>query len=148
MDLKDVINQNAVAVNVRAKNKEEVFDYVCDLLFKDGSITSTEEFKQDLYLRESQGKTGIGEGIAIPHGKSSAVRRNCVSILKVEKPIQWETLDNEPVQVFIIFAVNQKDKNEYFLRLMASVAKKLAQEGVCGKLRNSCSKEEILEAFC
>ena len=98
--------------------------------------------------RESQGKTGIGDGIAIPHGKSLAVKRNCISVLKLEQPIQWETLDGLPAQVFIIFAINQKDKDDYFLRLMASVAKKLAQEGTCGKLMGSSTKEDILEAFC
>lgn len=94
------------------------------------------------------GKTGIGDGIAIPHGKSLAVKRNCISVLKLEQPIQWETLDGLPAQVFIIFAINQKDKDDYFLRLMASVAKKLAQEGTCGKLMGSSTKEDILEAFC
>ena len=89
MNLREVINENAVAVNVKAQNKEEVFECVCDLLLKDGSITSKEEFKQDLYIRESQGKTGIGDGIAIPHGKSLAVKRNCISVLKLERPIQW-----------------------------------------------------------
>ena len=83
MNLLEVINENAVAVNVKAQNKEEVFECVCDLLLKDGSITSKEEFKQDLYIRESQGKTGIGDGIAIPHGKSLAVKRNCISVLTV-----------------------------------------------------------------
>ena len=50
MNLLEVINENAVAVNVKAQNKEEVFECVCDLLLKDGSITSKEEFKQDLSL--------------------------------------------------------------------------------------------------
>ena len=49
--------------------------------------------------------------------------------------------------MFIIFAINQRDKDDYFLRLMASVAKKLAQEGTCGKLMGSSTKEDILEAF-
>lgn len=147
MNLLEVINENAVAVNVKAGNKDEVFDYVCDLLVRDGSITSKEAFKRDLYVRESQGKTGIGDGIAIPHGKSLAVKRNCISVLKLERPIQWETLDGQPVQVFIIFAINEKDKDDYFLRLMASVARKLAQEGTCTRLMESSTKEDILETF-
>ena len=60
MNLLEVINENAVAVNVKAQNKEEVFECVCDLLLKDGSITSKEEFKQDLYIRESQGNRHRG----------------------------------------------------------------------------------------
>ena len=56
MNLLEVINENAVAVNVKAQNKEEVFECVCDLLLKDGSITSKEEFKQDFIYTGIPGK--------------------------------------------------------------------------------------------
>lgn len=147
MNLLEVINENAVAVNVEAANKEEVFDYACQMLYGDGSITSKEEFKKDLYVRESQGQTGIGGGIAIPHGKSAAVKKNCISLIKLKHPISWETLDDSPVQVFIMFAINVADQNEYFLRLMAEVAKRLAREGTCEKLVGCTTKEELIGVF-
>lgn len=147
MELLEVINRKVTAVDIEAQNKEEVFSYACRKLYEDGCITSVEEFKRDLYMRENEGQTGIGEGIAIPHGKSKAVKRNCISIFKLKNPIYWETLDDKPVQVLILFAVSLEDKNEYFLRLMAAVAGKLAQEGVSRKLLECNTREELLAVF-
>lgn len=147
MDLLEVINQEVSAVDVNADNKEEVFSYACETLYENGCITSIEEFKKDLYERESEGQTGIGNGIAIPHGKSQAVKRNCICIFKLSSPIAWETLDDEPVQVIIMFAVSKKDQNEYFLRLMAAVAGKLARDGVCRQLLECNTREELFSVF-
>ena len=134
-------------LNAAPADKSQTLDQAVELMARSGKISNQEAYRRQVYAREEESTTGIGEGIAIPHGKSLAVKRNCISVLKLEQPIQWETLDGLPAQVFIIFAINQKDKDDYFLRLMASVAKKLAQEGTCGKLMGSSTKEDILEAF-
>ena len=148
MAVKEILDDRVIDLNMDAKNKDEVIRHLAGLLKNAGYIENLEGYVRDVYVRESEGITGIGGHVAIPHGKSLAVKRNCISVLKLEQPIQWETLDGLPAQVFIIFAINQKDKDDYFLRLMASVAKKLAQEGTCGKLMGSSTKEDILEAFC
>ena len=148
MAVKEILDDRVIDLNMDAKNKDEVIRHLAGLLKNAGYIEDLEGYVRDVYVRESEGITGIGGHVAIPHGKSLAVKRNCISVLKLEQPIQWETLDGLPAQVFIIFAINQKDKDDYFLRLMASVAKKLAQEGTCGKLMGSSTKEDILEAFC
>lgn len=147
MKLLEVINQEVSAVGIKANNKEEVFDYACQKLYEDGCITSMEEFKQDLYKREVQGQTGIGQGIAIPHGKSQAVKRNCISILKLDQPIVWESLDDQPVQIVILFAVSKADQNEYFLRLMAMVAGRLAQDGITQNLLECSTREDLFSVF-
>ena len=147
MAVKEILDDRVIDLNMDAKNKDEVIRHLAGLLKNAGYIEDLEGYVRDVYVRESEGITGIGGHVAIPHGKSLAVKRNCISVLKLEQPIQWETLDGLPAQVFIIFAINQKDKDDYFLRLMASVAKKLAQEGTCGKLMGSSTKEDILEAF-
>lgn len=142
-----IINPNAVEVGVPAASKEDVFEYVSQLLKKDGAITSVEAFKQDLYAREAMGQTGIGGGVAIPHGKSAAVRRTCISIVKLAAPIPWESADDKPVQVVILFAVSLADKNNSFLRMMAQVARKLAKEGVCSNLIAATTPQQILQAL-
>ena len=68
-----IINPHTVVVDVPAASKEEVFDYAAKALLADGVLTDAEDFKKDLYYRESLGPTGIGGGVAIPHGKSGAV---------------------------------------------------------------------------
>lgn len=142
-----IINPHTVQVDVPAASKAEVFDYAAKALLQDGVLTDAEDFKKDLYYRESLGPTGIGGGVAIPHGKSGAVARTCISILKLEHPIEWETADGKPVQVIILFAVSLADKNNTFLRMMAQVARKLAREGVCAQLVAAASPEELMQAL-
>ncbi len=149
MDLNymSVINRQAVAVDVPAANKEEAFQYICELLRNAGVMDSIEEFKRDLYLREAEGQTGIGNGVAIPHGKSLAVKDTCISVIKLREPIEWETLDGEPVRVLICFAVNDADKTSTFLRMMAQVARKLAYQETIDKLMAANTPDELLAAL-
>ena len=121
---------------------------MCAPTLKDGSITSKEEFKQDLYIRESQGKTGIGDGIAIPHGKSLAVRRNCISVLKLEQPIQWRRWMACLPRFSLYLPSIKRTRMTTSCASWPAWLKKLAQEGTCGKLMGSSTKEDILEAFC
>lgn len=147
MDYLSVIDPSLVKVEVDAADKEAVFQYAARLLRENGVLSSAEEFIKDLYLREAMGQTGIGGGVAIPHGKSGAVERTCISILKLARPVAWETADGEPVRVIILFAVSLADKNDSFLRMMAQVARKLAREGVCAKLAAARSPQELLDAL-
>ena len=148
MNLREVINENAVAVNVKAQNKEEVFECVCDLLLKDGSITSKEEFKQDLYIRESQGKTGIGDGIAIPHGKSDHVDHVGIAVGRTRDMIDWESYDGEPSRLFFLFAVPaHSDGAKDHLRLIAELAGKLGNDNTMRRLQTAASYDDLLEAF-
>ena len=75
------------------------------------------------------------------------MRRSCIAVVKLDHPVPWETADEKPVQVLILFAVNEADKSTYFLRLMSQVARKLAQDGVCAKLAGAHTKEELLSAL-
>ena len=142
-----VINRQAVAVDVCAANKEEAFQCICDMLTKADVLNSAEEFKKDLYLREKEGRTGIGNGVAIPHGKSLAVKDTCISVLKLRDPIEWETLDGKPVRVLICFAVSDKDRPDKFLRMMAQVARKLAHQETIDNLMAATTPDELLAAL-
>ncbi len=145
MKIGEVINWNAVDFDLEAADKAEALEKVCEMLYRDGSITSAEEFIRDVYLRESEGHTGIGGGIAIPHGKSEVVARTCISIARLKKPIAWETVDGEPVRVIILFAVGVRDKNSYFVKLMSQVARMLARPGVCEQLTMCTSQQKLSE---
>lgn len=147
LNYKSVIHPGAVAVDVPAANKEEAFQYICQLLYDAGVMDSVEDFKRDLYLREAEGQTGIGNGVAIPHGKSLAVKDTCISVIKLREPIEWETLDGEPVRVLICFAVNEADKTSTFLRMMAQVACKLAYQETIDKLMEAKTPEDLLNAL-
>lgn len=142
-----VIHHQTVAVDVAATNKEEVFQYIGDMLYKAGIVDSVENFKKDLYHREMEGKTGIGNGVAIPHGKSLAVKDTCISVIKLCDSIEWETLDGKPVRVIICFAVSDADRTDKFLRMMAQVARKLAYQETVDQLMMAKTSDELLAAL-
>ena len=146
-DYLSIINPNAVVVDVEAKNKEEVFTYASHLLSDAGVLTDVDGFKKDLYYRESLGATGIGGGVAIPHGKSKFVENTCIAIIKLRDYIEWETVDEKPVKVLIMFAVSEEDKTNNFLRMMAQVARKLANEEVCKNLISAQTPAELMGAL-
>ena len=67
--------------------------------------------------------------------------------MKLEQPIQWESFDDEPVQIVILFAVSLADKNNKFLSMMAQVARKLANEEVCLRLAAAATPQELIQAL-
>lgn len=147
MPVSDVINPNAVVFNLEASEKTQVLRNLAELLYRDGSINNRDAFLKDLLQREQEGKTGIGGGIAIPHAKSDAVNRTCIAIAKLKTPILWETIDGLPVQIVILFAVNRKDQNSYFVKLMSQVARLLVQEDFCRALFSAADKDDLLEIW-
>lgn len=147
MQIAEVINRAAIDLEMGAPDKAAVIAHLADLLVKDGAVTSKADFIADVYAREAEGKTGIGEGVAIPHGKSAAVARTCVAIGRVRNPVAWETLDGQPVKLIIMFAVGVADKNDTFVRLMAQVARKIADEQVCQDLMTAKQPDDVIEIF-
>ncbi|MGI6005455.1 MAG: PTS sugar transporter subunit IIA [Christensenellales bacterium] len=147
MSVSEVINKNAILLDLQVSDKAEALDALAQVLYEDGSVKSKKEFIDDVYFRESQGKTGIGNGIAIPHGKSNAVTRTCIAVAKLKNPIEWETIDGKPVEVIIMFAVAGEDTNNYFVKLLSQVARMLAKDSFCEKLLAARDKEELFSLF-
>lgn len=147
MTLSDVINKNALQVGMSATNKQQALTELVDLLYKDGAVADADGFIRDVYQRESEGKTGIGGFIAIPHGKSAYVNNTCIAIGLLNEPIAWESLDGNPIRVIILFAVNKNDKNDFFVKMMSQVARMLGKEEICDKLLSAKSTEELVSIF-
>jgi len=147
MDVTDVINLNAIDLYLQVDDKKGAIEVLSELLFKDGSIRSKEEFINDVYLREAQGMTGIGDFIAIPHGKSDSVVKTCIAVGRVDKGIPWETIDDKPVKLIILFAVDNKTKNNQHVKLMAKVAGALASKKVCEALLEAEEAKDVLSIF-
>lgn len=144
MNFLDIINQNAIDINFDAKDKQEALRHLAELLEQDGAITDAEQFLEDVFLREAEGQTGIGDCVAIPHGKSEVVKKNCVAVGKLRSPIQWESIDEQPVRLVILFAVQAQSPAKEHLSMMAAVARLLAREDVCNRLINVGSQQELL----
>jgi PTS system fructose-specific IIA component len=147
MDLSTIIDENRINLELDVANKAEALDALADMLIKSGVLSSKEGFIKDVYLREAEGQTGIGGGIAIPHGKSKSVLKTSLAIGRTKNPILWESLDDEPIQCIILFAVRDVDSTTVHVRLLGEVAGKLADEEIVEKLLTSRKPKEIISIF-
>lgn len=141
----DVITEDLIQLEMKATTKKEAIYELTRLLMANGDIEDEEEFAADVFLRESEGMTGIGNSIAIPHGKSDSVIKTSLVVGKAATPIEWESLDEEPVRVIILFAVKNTDANTMHIKLLQKVAMLLADEDFIENMVNAQTKAEMLE---
>jgi len=147
MDLAKVIKKETIKLNMEATTKDEALKELVELLYENNRISDKEAFLKDVYYRESLGTTGIGNYIAIPHGKSKFVNKTSLALGRTKQDIEWETLDGLPVRFIILFAVTDEDKTSVHVRLLAKVASTLGDDDVCAKLLVAKTNEEILNIF-
>ena len=149
MELKDVLDKRIIQIGLEGADKDDVLHKMAKLLFDNDYINDIKEFVKDIYLREAEGVTGIGNGIAIPHGKSASAKQPGIAIATLSHPIQWETLDNQDVDTVFLFCVSS-DKNfeRNHMLLLSKVAAKLADDDLLAKLRRVHSSDELVAYLC
>ena len=149
MALQDIINENIIDLNLKGKKKDEILRELSQQLLKAGYIDNIENFIADIYLREKEGITGMGNHIAIPHGKSSSVKKIGIAIGRTKHGIEWESYDDKPVNLIFLFCVSD-DSNfaTNHLRLLAELAGKLGSDERVAKLLKARSKENLIEILC
>lgn len=148
MQLVDVLDERVIDLHAKASNKEEVLTLLARKLKDAGYIADVEEFKKDIYVRESEGVTGIGNYIAIPHGKSDSVTQVGIAIAKLDQEIEWETLDGKGVRLVFLFAVsNDHEYARNHMLLLADIAKTLGNDEAVEKLLKVETMEELVSIF-
>ncbi|MBU6113411.1 PTS sugar transporter subunit IIA [Mammaliicoccus lentus] len=145
INLKKIINKDLMIINSQATDKDTILKELCLLLQEKKYINDYQSFLNDIYLREKEGVTGIGDGIAIPHGKSISVDETTVAIAVLKDEIEWETLDDQDVKVVILFAVKDTDATTTHIVLLQKVATLLARETFIKQLKNIENKEELYD---
>ena len=146
IDLSKIISKDLLIVDSVSQSKQDVLLELANLLEKKEYITNAVNFLDDVYLRESEGITGIGNGIAIPHGKSKSVKKTTVAIAVLKNEIDWETLDEKGVKVVILFAVQDTDATTHIL-LLQQVAILLANDNFLDSLKEVSSIDQLYEIF-
>lgn len=120
MRIVDLLSKNSIKLNASPKSKSEAIDMLIDLQVKGGHIADKEAYKKGILAREEKGSTAVGEGIAIPHAKSEAVKAPSLAAMTVPDGVDYEALDDEPSNLlFMIAAPNDGDVHlEVLSRLM------------------------------
>jgi len=146
MELKDVFFKNGFIFDLKGNNKMEVFDEMIELLYTDKRINDKEAFKKTLLKREEEGPTGIGNGIAIPHGKSSAVNTPTIVYGYKESGLDYESLDDTAINMVFMIAVPEGSNNDH-LKILSQLARSLVHDEVIEGIRNAKTAEEVLNVF-
>ena len=139
-----VIDEKLIALDMDVSTKDEMLSALTDLLDRQGKLNDRAAFLDDVMWREGEGQTGIGMGVDIPHGKSEGVNETALAIGVSKKPLAWESLDDEPVGVVILFAVTQGDSDVVHLKLLQHVARLLAHESFAERLHRVKTSQEML----
>ncbi|GGB90421.1 PTS sugar transporter subunit IIA [Staphylococcus nepalensis] len=144
MELSDILDENIIFPKANYTSKEEVLNGLADLLKKEGYIRDTQEFLQAVYNRENEGVTGIGNLLAIPHGKSESVESPGVAITTLNSKVDWESLDDEGAQIVFLIAIGTENSKDH-LTLLSQIARKLGNDEVNTKLLSAQNKKEIVQ---
>ena len=147
MNVSEVLKKENIVTKLDAKTKEEALSALVDVLCASGNIKNRDEFLKDVLDREAVSTTGIGNGIAIPHGKSTNVSETTVAVGRLLSPVEWKSVDDAPVEFVVLLAVNDNDKTGVHIKLLSEIARKLASEENCKKLLNAKDADEIISIF-
>ncbi|WP_125573093.1 PTS sugar transporter subunit IIA [Levilactobacillus huananensis] len=146
--VEEALDPNAIVVNSSAKSKDEVLKELIHQLALAGKVSDEAGFLKDVYVRESEGVTGIGNGVSIPHGRSVSVSEPAVAIATLTTPVEWESLDDEKISIVILFAVTDSTEGaQDHLKMLSEFAKKLGDDDVLESLKAAQSVDEVIVAF-
>ena len=144
MRITELLDRRSIALDRAPKSKQETLDMAIELMCASGKIRDEEGYRKQVYLREEESTTGIGEGIAIPHGKGESVIKPGLAAMVIKDGVDFDSLDDEPVTLlFLIAAPNTKDN--VHLDVLSKLSMMLMDEAFTESLRNAETVDEFLE---
>ena len=144
MRITDLLDSRSISLDAAPANKSEALDMAVELMAKSGKINDLEAYRKQVYAREEESTTGIGEGIAIPHGKCDAVTRPGLAAMVVKNGVDFDSLDGEPATlIFLIAAPNTEDN--VHLDVLSKLSVLLMDEEFSENLRNAKTVDEFLK---
>lgn len=111
MRITDLLDVRSISLDATPKTKKEALDTLVELMSKSGKINDVEGYRKLVYAREEESTTGIGEGIAIPHGKGDSVDKPGLAAMVVKDGVDFESLDDEPASLFFLIAAPNTEDN-------------------------------------
>ena len=144
MRITDLLDKRSVMLYAAPSDKKQTLEQAISLMVQSGKIADEEAYRQQVFAREEESTTGIGEGIAIPHGKCDAVTRPGLAAMVIPGGVDFDSLDGEPVTLlFLIAAPNTKDN--VHLDVLSKLSMMLMDEEFTAKLRSAKSVDEFMQ---
>ena len=143
MRITDLLSKDGIELNVNAKDKNDIINKMTKLMLKTGRITDLNAYKELVLKREEEGSTGVGEGIAIPHGKGDCVTEPGLVAMVVPNGVEYDALDGKPVNLLFMIAAPNTSDNVH-LDVLSRLSTMLMDTEFKNKLISAKSKEEFL----
>lgn len=144
MKITELLDKRSISLDAAPASKSEALDLAVELMAKSGKLSDVEAYRRQVYAREEESTTGIGEGIAIPHGKCDAVKKPGLAAMVIRDGVDFDSLDGEPVTLlFLIAAPNTKDN--VHLDVLSKLSVLMMDEDFSASLRKAATVEEFLD---
>lgn len=144
MRIMDFLSEKNITVELKAKNKKEVIEEMVELLVDGGNVSDKKKMVQILLEREELGSTGIGQGIAIPHGKSDTVKELTAAFGLSKSGVPFEALDGEPVYIFFLLVAPEGTAGAH-LKALARISGLLKDKYIRRKLIAAQNTTEVVK---
>jgi len=146
MALTEYINEGLIKVQIEATNKVDAITEMVDLMYNTGEITDRAEFLKSVIERETMGSTGIGYGVAIPHGRADVSQRLILSFGKSPEGIEFDSIDGKKVKLMFMLAAPKKDIGLY-LKALAELSRLLEKEAFRNSLMNCYTPKDVIDTI-
>jgi PTS system fructose-specific IIC component len=146
MRILDLIAEDHIITSLNGKTKEEVIEEMVELLDKRGKLNDRELYKKEVLKRERASSTGLEEGIAIPHAKSSAVKKNAIVFGRSETGVEYDSLDGEPSKLFFMIAATE-GANDAHIEALSKLTTGLLEEEYREGLLKASNSTEVMEVI-
>ena len=146
MKIQDLLNKNVMILDLQASTKEAAIDEMINRLVEEGVVSDFATFKEGIMAREALTSTGLGDGIAMPHSKNTAVVEPTVLFAKSTKGVDYEALDGQPTYLFFMIAAPE-GANDTHLAALAELSKYLMKDGFADELRQINTPDGVIATF-
>ncbi len=146
MNIFSLLNEETVLPNLKAKDKAEILERMIASLEDMVSNGELEEIREAVFERERIMSTGVGKGLAIPHGKASGINQTYAAFAILKEPVDYEAIDEEPVNM-VFLLVGPQASNNLHIKMLSRISRLMNNSEFRERLRSCSTAEEIIEAF-
>lgn len=138
-----MLKENYIFLDVKAKNKEQMLEVIVDKAYENGICDSSEGLLEDLKKREAEFPTGLQDGFAIPHARSSHVKKAAILYLRTDEAIEWGTMDDKKVNYLFSLLVPKENEGNLHLMMISKLATCLLEDDFKDTLKSVTDKKEL-----
>ncbi|MDH4246343.1 MAG: PTS sugar transporter subunit IIA [Deltaproteobacteria bacterium] len=144
MNLLDFLDPGAINLNLTGKDKETILSELVDILVARGMVNSKDTLVASLLEREALGSTGIGHGVAIPHGRSAELKNTVMALGRSHADVNFDAIDGQPTRLFFLLVAPENGTTQY-LNVLAKIARLMKDAGSRKLLLEAQTPQQVLE---